>query len=60
MKFLRLIFVPAAVVVFGGAMVFAWVPPAIAQDDSSAAHAAEISCRSNFGNPVELDRKSVV
>jgi hypothetical protein len=57
MKLLRLVFGPAAVVVWGGAMAFAWVPPAIAQDDSSAAPAAEISCRSNFGNPVELDKK---
>jgi hypothetical protein len=57
MKLLRLIFVPAAVVVFAGAMLFAWVPRAIAQDDSSAAPAAEISCRSNFGNPVELDKE---
>lgn len=57
MKLLRLIFVPAAVIVFGGTMVFAWVPPAIAQDDSSAIPTAEISCRSNFGHPVELEKK---
>ena len=39
------------------ALVFAWTPRAMAQDASGAAPADEISCSSNFGNPVELDKK---
>jgi hypothetical protein len=39
------------------AAAFPWTFPAEAQEVPSAAPADEISCSSNFGNPVELDRK---
>jgi hypothetical protein len=39
------------------AAVFVCAPQAAAQDSPSAAPAEEISCSSNFGNPVQLDKK---
>jgi hypothetical protein len=38
-------------------MAFAWPPRAVAQDVPSEVPTDEISCSSNFGNPVELDKK---
>ena len=38
-------------------LFFAWTPRAMAQDVPNADRADEISCSSNFGNPVQLDKK---
>ena len=53
----RSIFARAIGLVFSIAMVSAWAPATPAQDDNAATPADEISCQSNFGNPVELDKK---
>jgi hypothetical protein len=39
------------------ALGFAWAPRAFAQDTPNAEGTDEISCSSNFGNPVQLDKK---
>jgi hypothetical protein len=41
------------------AAVFSWTLPAAAQEAPSAAPADEISCSSNFGNPVDLYKKNL-
>jgi hypothetical protein len=39
------------------AAAFPWAPPVAAQEVPSTAPADEISCSSNFGNPVQLEKK---
>jgi len=57
MKISLSVFAPAVLLAFSIPAVLVWAPAAFAQDDGRAAPTDDISCSSNFGNPVELDKK---